>query len=118
MSSAGPATALLISLLLVAPSLAQDNEAEEPATSPTVKMAGRLGAVAGAARYCQLDPELREEYMAKAEARIATISQDDVELVVARIEFNNRFNLSSTRPPNGGCKQFETVFKEHLNSLS
>jgi hypothetical protein len=72
--------------------------------------AGETGVIAGGANFCKIDPELIESYISRAQARIASESRSDVELVVARITFSNTMNTSSISEPEGGCEDFADRF--------
>ncbi len=74
--------------------------------------------VAGGATYCAFDDEVVENYIAAAQAKIAAEANDEVEVVVARIEFSHKYNAASSREPLGGCENFATLFVHEAAKLN
>jgi len=85
--------------------------------SRATQWALETGRIAGGATYCTLDPEILETYILHAQAQIASEAHDDVDLVVARITFNNTLDTSSVKEPEGGCEGFGEVFTRELARL-
>ncbi len=81
-------------------------------------LARDTASLAGAARYCELDPELIEEYIAKAKAKIAVMASDDYEKVMGRMEFSNMLAAATGVAPTDDCKTIEKKFKDSLRSRS
>ena len=85
--------------------------------SRATQWALETGRIAGGATFCALDPEVLETYILHAQARIASEAHNDVDLVVARITFNNTLDTSSIKEPKGGCEGFDEVFTRELARL-
>ncbi|GHF29775.1 hypothetical protein GCM10017044_26310 [Kordiimonas sediminis] len=73
--------------------------------------------IAGAARFCEYEEDLIEEYIIKTEARLAYLSKDTYEKVLTKIEFKNQLDAASGKEPSGGCAQFEKTFMSALRTL-
>lgn len=73
--------------------------------------------IAGGGKYCDFDPEQVEEFISKAEARLALLSRDQYEKVLARLEFKNILDAYTARAPEGGCNAFKFTFERALKGL-
>lgn len=76
------------------------------------------GEVAGAAVFCEIEKDILENYITRAQAKIATESHSDVDLVVARITFTNTMNTTSIKAPAEGCKAFGERFERESLRLN
>lgn len=90
---------------------------EENTRTPAAEWASRTGIIAGSATFCEMDEEVVEEYINKAQAKIASTTIDELDLVAARIEFRNVYTASAARAPVEGCDQFARSFKKKLALL-
>ncbi|MFC4349853.1 hypothetical protein ACFO5Q_18535 [Kordiimonas lipolytica] len=68
--------------------------------------------VAGSAQYCKADEDMIDEFIAKAEARLAILSKDDYEKVLGKLEFKNVLAGAAAREPEEGCDAFVTNFED------
>lgn len=82
-----------------------------------LRLARDSAIIAGGGRYCKYDPEEIESFSARAEARLSVMARDDYEKVLARLEFKNMLDAYSARAPEGGCKNFKSVFDRALKSI-
>ncbi len=82
-----------------------------------IAMARTAGSVAGAARFCEVEDDLIEEYIAKTEAKLAVRAQDEYEKVLARLEFRNILVAASAKAPNEGCRTFISAFETTVRQL-
>ena len=105
---------LTLSLVALATSAAG---AEEDTRTQAAEWASRTGTIAGSATFCEMDEDVVEEYINKAQAKIASTTVDDLDLVAARIEFRNVYAASAARAPVEGCDQFARSFKRKLALL-
>ncbi len=107
---------ILITVLLLPvalPAFGQDT-----AKADANQFAARTGAIAGAATFCKLEADLVENYIDRAQALIASQTDDDVGLVVARIGFTSSFNISSSKEPAGGCPRFAKEFPALVKAIN
>lgn len=115
-------TAILVFALAAGPVYGQQvtKEAElaEKTGSRALQWAADTGKVAGGATYCAMDTNVIEEYISIAQAKIAATANDNVDRVVARIEFGNIFNVASSQEPLGGCENFAELFPQELRKLN
>lgn len=92
---------------------------ETEATEGRAKIwALETGEVAGAAVFCEIEQDLLENYITRAQAKIATEAHSDVDLVVARISFTNTMNTTSIKAPAEGCKAFGERFERESLRLN
>ncbi|WP_262695542.1 hypothetical protein [Kordiimonas aquimaris] len=73
--------------------------------------------VAGGAKYCKLDDDLVEEFIARVEARLSVLASDEYEKVLARLEFKNVLDAYSVRAPEKPCPEFTLTFERARQSL-
>ena len=73
--------------------------------------------VAGGAKYCKLDDDLVEEFIARAEARLSIMASDEYEKVLARLEFKNVLDAYTVRAPEKSCPDFSLIFERARQSL-
>ena len=85
--------------------------------SRAMAWAREMGEIAGGATFCKMDPEVIENFILQALARIASEAHDDVDQVVSRITFNNTLDTSAIKEPKGGCDNFPEVFERELKRL-
>jgi hypothetical protein len=90
----------------------------EKTESRALQWAEDTAKVAGAAAFCALDSDTVEEYISRAQAKIAATANDKVDRVVARIEFGNVYNVASSQEPLGGCKIFAQLFPQEASKLN
>lgn len=112
---------LTVTILALAgsPASAQELvEAPGQTASRALLWATDSGKVAGAASFCALDTDVVEDYISRAQVKIAAIANDKVDRVVARIEFGNVFNVASSQEPTGGCENFAQLFPQEANKLN
>lgn len=86
-------------------------------TSRAKQWATDTAMVAGGAKFCELDPEILEIYITSAQAKIASVATDDVDLVVAKVEFSHVFSVAVSRAPLGGCANFGKLFAHESAKL-
>lgn len=108
--------AILIAIMLQAAPVAKEPPSSN--TSRASQWAQDTAIVAGGATYCAFDTEVLENYIAAAQARIAAEAKDEVEIVVARIEFSHKYNAASSRAPLGGCENFAALFVHEAAKLN
>jgi len=68
--------------------------------------------VAGGAQYCKADEDMIDEFIAKAEARLAILAKDDYEKVLGKLEFKNVLAGAAAREPEEGCDAFVAGFED------
>lgn len=102
---------LFLSILSVSNAYAVQNE-----NDPMVA-ARSLATTAGSAKYCKIRDDIVEQYISNAYARLALLSKDDYEKVLARLEFKNLLAATSVREPKNGCKAFEKQFLDYMRQL-
>lgn len=86
--------------------------------SRAMQWASDTAHVAGGATYCAFDQEEVENYIASAQAKIAALAKDDVERVLAKVEFSNVYNVASSREPDVGCQNFAKLFAMEASKLN
>ena len=107
--------AIAMSMAAAQPDAAKrDDEARSPASI----FATETGRIAGNAEFCEIDPELVEEFLSIAEARIIALASDDVDLAVSRFEFSNSQSRAAITEPDGGCDNFSIYFAAQKNRIS
>lgn len=115
-------TAVLVFALAAGPvygqEVAREAEVAEKVESRALQWATDTGRVAGGATFCAMDVEVVEEYISIAQAKIAATANDNVDRVVARIEFGNIFNVASSQEPLGGCENFAQLFPQEARKLN
>lgn len=90
----------------------QTNKREEA----ILKYARSNGILAGGAKYCRIENDLLEEYIAKTNAQIAFMAADDYQKVLGRLEFKNTLTAASVKQPKTSCDQLIEQFKEVLRN--
>jgi hypothetical protein len=120
-------TAAFCVLMLAAPNIATAQEKPPEGLSPQehaklkqehalLQTARKHAALAGGARFCKLDKDDIEEFISKADARLALLARDDYQKVLGRLEFKNLLAATSARAPDNGCAQlkirFDTILRE------
>lgn len=90
----------------------------EVAESRAMLWASDTAKVAGSASFCAMDVDVVEDYISRAQAKIAAIANDKIDRVVARIEFGNVYNVASSQVPVGGCANFAQLFPQESNKLN
>lgn len=104
-----------VSLQLSLPSYAQEApKRQDPQERQILKVAKQSATIAGGATYCKLDPDDIEEFIGKAQARLALLARNDYQKVLGRIEFKNILDATSAREPRAGCEEFEDQFNTIL----
>ena len=98
--------------------VAKEAEVAGKTQSRALQWAADTGKVAGAATFCAMDTDVVEEYISIAQAKIAATANDNVDRVVARIEFGNIFNVASSQEPLGGCENFAQLFPQEARKLN
>lgn len=73
--------------------------------------------IAGGAKYCKLDPELIEDFIARTEARLSVLAKDEYEKVLARLEFKNILDTYTVRAPDQKCDEFALSFERARQNL-
>ncbi|NVJ98458.1 MAG: hypothetical protein HWE25_09915 [Alphaproteobacteria bacterium] len=68
--------------------------------------------IAGGAQYCRADEDMIDEFVSKAEARIAYLAKDDYEKVLGKLEFKNVLAGASAKEPQKGCDAFVSDFEQ------
>ena len=87
--------------------------ADDEALMQAIRESARI---AGAARYCEVEEDMLDDYISRAEGRIAGLSQDDYEKVMARIEFKNLTMAATAKAPTEGCEAFVRHFEALLRA--
>ena len=106
------------SVVAILTTVTQHADAQTVATpNRALQMASDTGGIAGGGAYCQVDPEMVEQYITRALARVAALTDDQLDLVAARIEFNNTYAAASARAPAGGCNELTRRFPGLLRQL-
>ncbi|GIX16765.1 MAG: hypothetical protein KatS3mg119_0951 [Rhodothalassiaceae bacterium] len=100
----------------------QDRPAGEASSpllkSPLLAEAERLGLLAGQAEYCRIEADRLDDFIARAHARLATMSRKDPLAVAgARVEFNAFAALGRAEGPAEGCAAFEQAFRAAHRAL-
>lgn len=86
--------------------------------SPLLAEAERLGLLAGQAEYCRIEADRLDDFIARAHARLATMSRKDPLAVAgARVEFNAFAALGRAEGPAEGCAAFEEAFRAAHRAL-
>ncbi|TNE65222.1 MAG: hypothetical protein EP335_05900 [Alphaproteobacteria bacterium] len=98
--------ALFAACFLAAPSYADE------AQDTMMAVAREAATYAGAARFCAVDEDLVDEFIAKAEARLRMMAKDDYERVLGQVEFKNIMTAASAKEPTGGCDAFIPRFED------
>jgi hypothetical protein len=70
--------------------------------------------IAGGAQYCKADEDMIDEFVTKAEARLAILAKDDYEKVLGKLEFKNVLAGAAAREPAEGCDAFVAGFEESV----
>ena len=109
----------IATLVVALPTTVTQHAAAQMVSSPNraLQMASDTGGIAGGGAYCQVDPEMVEQYITRALARVAALTDDQLDLVAARIEFNNTYAAASAREPEGGCDELTRRFPGLLRQL-
>jgi hypothetical protein len=81
-----------------------------------IQVAHDSARMAGNARFCKADEELVDEYIGRAEGKIAAMAKDDYEKVLASVEFKNIMTAMSAKAPEGGCEAFLPLFEQTVKS--
>jgi len=68
--------------------------------------------IAGGAQYCKADEDMIDEFIARAEARLAVLAKDDYEKVLGKLEFKNVLAGAAAREPEEGCDSFVASFED------
>lgn len=77
---------------------------EQNNSNTAVMQAAHDGAkLAGAARFCNVDSDLVDEFISTTHARIAMLAKDTYEKIAGRLEFKNLLDASSVKAPEEGC---------------
>lgn len=77
---------------------------EQNSSNTAVMQAAHEGAkLAGAARFCNVDSDLIDEFISTTHARIAMLAKDTYEKIAGRLEFKNLLDASSVKAPEEGC---------------
>ncbi|NVJ69843.1 MAG: hypothetical protein HWE08_05785 [Alphaproteobacteria bacterium] len=71
---------------------------------------------AGGAQYCNADEDMIDEFIAKAEARLALLAKDEYEKVLGKLEFKNVLAGAAAREPQQGCDAFVKSFEEAVRN--
>lgn len=79
-----------------------------------MQMARQSGMIAGGAEYCRLDGDDIDTFVSRAYAQIAVQSRDNIQKILARLEFKNLKVAASGKQPEGGCDKLITQFKDIL----
>ena len=107
-----PILLFLTGMLIAVPSVVQaQNETR------LLAVARESAIIAGGAKYCKMDPELVEEFIARAEARLTVLAADEYEKVLARVEFKNILDTYTVRAPEKSCAEFSLTFERARQSL-
>ncbi len=90
---------------------------QSPQERALLEVARKTAVFAGNAKFCKLDSDDIEDFINKAQARLALMARDDYQKILGRLEFKNILIASGTREPEGGCDkfkiQFDTVLREN-----
>lgn len=79
--------------------------------SDLLVVARQTAKMAGGAKFCQADEDMIDEFIAKAEARLAFLAKDEYEKVMGKLEFKNVFAGAAAKEPELGCEAFVTQFE-------
>ena len=112
---------LTVIFLALAGNFASSQEVADKAEvkeSRALQWAVDTAKVAGAASFCALGVDTVEDYISRAQAKIAAIASDKVDRVVAKIEFGNVYNVASSQEPTGGCTNFAQLFPQESSKLN
>jgi len=94
----------------------QPPEGQDPQEQKLLQIARQAARVAGGARYCKLQNDDIEEFIGKAEARIALVARDDYQKILGRLEFKNILAAAAAKEPEGGCDKFAVQFDSILRN--
>ena len=81
-----------------------------PQVTDALIWAQETGKLAGGATFCKIDPDVLEDYISRAHGKIAITANDEQDLIVSRVEFNNVKSRESIEEPVSGCKSFLVIF--------
>lgn len=105
-------SAIATSLTFSAATYAQSKDRKPiiPQVTDALIWAQETGKLAGGASFCKVDPDILDDYISRAHAKIASTAADEQDLIVSRVEFNNVKTRESIEIPSVGCEKFLIIF--------